>query len=457
MKTRKNASTGIVALMPVLGPNVLGRLGENLSRQSTLRKQTMKMLPKAFGRKCSQALICLAAFSLFTATWLLAQTPTVRITTEIDNSQRTTIPGTRSPMAGPKIDAGQVPPGMMLHGISIVFRRSGVQEAGLQALIAAQQNAASPLYHKWLSPDEFAARFGVAASDIAKVESWLEEEGFSVDGVSRSRNRVSFSGTAGQVAASFGTHLHFYNTDAKKYYAPSTDIAVPMALSPLVQTVTNLSSFRPKPHVKVVTRFTSSQSGSHFLTPKDVATIYDINPAYTAGYTGSGQSIAAVGQSSISVSDIENFQSAAGLTIKAPTLVLVPNSGSAAVSSGDEVESDLDLEYSGGIATGATIYFVHVGSNSNYSVWDSLNYAVDTRITPIISTGYGDCETDLGSSDYATLNAVLEQAATQGQSVIAAAGDDGSTDCYEDTDLTTSQMEADCEWNYRKLLERLSR
>ena len=43
-------------------------------------------------------------------------------------------------------------------------------------------------------------------------------------------------------------------------------------------------------------------------------------------------------------------------------------------------------------------------------------------------------------ADYATLNAVLEQAATQGQSVIAAAGDDGSTDCYEDTDLTTSQM-----------------
>jgi subtilase family serine protease len=112
------------------------------------------------------------------------------------------------------------------------------------------------------------------------------------------------------------------------------------------------------------------------------------------------------------------------------------------VSSGDEAESDLDLEYSGGIARGATILFVYVGNNSNYSVWDSINYAVDNQIAPIISTSYGDCETDLGSANYSTLNAVLEQAAAQGQSVVAAAGDNGSTDCYGYTNLTTSQQEA---------------
>src|SRR5580700_1274241 len=152
----------------------------------------MRMLHEAFGQKCNSAAIWLAVFSLLTGA-LLAQTPAVRITLKIDDSQRTTIPGTRSPMAIPKTDAGQVPSGMQLHGITMVFRRSALQEARLQALIAAQQDLASPLYHKWLSPDEFAARFGVATSDIAKVESWLEEEGFSVDGVSRSRNRVAFS------------------------------------------------------------------------------------------------------------------------------------------------------------------------------------------------------------------------------------------------------------------------
>ena len=219
-------------------------------------------------------------------------------------------------------------------------------------------------------------------------------------------------------------------------------------MSPIFPEGTNLSSFRPKPHVRrrgpqpVRPYFTSSQTGDHFLTPKDVATVYGINSAYSAGETGINQSIAVVGQSLIELSDIENFQSAAGLAIKDPTLILVPNSGAAAVSSGDESESDLDLEYSGGIATGATIYFVYVGDNPNYSVWDSINYAVENKTAPIISVTYGSCEAGLTSTDYSTLNGIFAQAASYGQSVIAAAGDDGSTDCYGETDLTTSQQEA---------------
>jgi subtilase family serine protease len=403
-------------------------------------RKAIKTWLRALGRKPLLPVIWFSAFFLCTGK-LPAQTAVARITTDIDDSERATITGTHSPRATPASDAGRVRPGTTLRGVSMVFRRSAVQEARLQVLIAAQQDPASPLYHKWLTPDEFGAEFGVADSDIAKVEAWLEQQGFSVDSVSRSRNRITFSGTAGAVATSFGTELHYYKTHGQRYYAPSADISVPAALSSLVQSVANLSSFRPQSHVKFRPNFTSSQSGSHFLTPKDVATIYDINAAYTAGYTGAGQSIAVAGQSSVSVSDIEKFQSATGLTTHDPMLVLVPNSGTAAVSSGDESESDLDLEYSGGIATGAAIYLVYVGNNSNYSVWDSITYAVDTRIAPIITSSYGDCETELGSANYSTLNGILAQAAAQGQTVIAAAGDNGSTDCYGYTDLTTAQQQ----------------
>lgn len=370
----------------------------------------------------------------------LAQQP-IRIKTEIDNTPRVTIPAV-PPAARSAQDMGSMPSSTRLSGISIVFRRSSEQEARLLALISAQQNPASPMYHKWLTPEEFAAEFGMVESDLAKVATWLEQEGFSIDGVSRSKNRMAFSGTVGQINAAFDTELRYYSIGGTMRYAPSKDISLPAALASVVETVTNLSSLRPRSHVRFRKNFTSSQSGDHFLTPKDVDAIYDITKAYDAGYTGSGQSIAIVGQSEVYLSDIENFQNAAGLTVKDPTLVLVPDSGSAAVSSGDEAESDLDLEYSGGIGTGAAIYFVYVGDNSNYSVWDSINYAVDTRISPIISGSYGDCETDLGSSNYATLNAVLEQAAAQGQTVIAAAGDNGSSDCFGYSDLTTSQQEA---------------
>src|ERR1019366_4392932 len=368
------------------------------------------------------------------------QEPPTRITT-IDNSVRVTISVT-PPMARPANDVGVVPGSMSLSGISLVFRRSSGQETQLQVLISAQQDPASAMYHNWLTPEQFAGAFGMAQSDIAKVSAWLSQQGLSVDGVSHSKNRIYFSGTVGQVNQVFDTELHYYNVNGVKQYAPSKNITVPAALASVTEIIANFSSFRPKPHVRFRKKFTSSQSGDHFLTPKYIDAIYDITKAYNAGYTGSGQSIAIVGQSELYVSDIENFQNAAGLTVKEPPLVLVPASRRAAVSSGAEAESDLDLEYWGGIGTGATIYFVYVGNNTSYSVWDSINYAVDTRIAPIISASYGDCETDLGSSNYATLNAILEQAAAQGQTMIAAAGDNGSTDCFGYSNLTNSEQEA---------------
>ncbi|QHN03261.1 peptidase S53 [Granulicella sp. WH15] len=396
--------------------------------------------------KIAQAVALAAAGMLCTAS-SPAQQPRPRITSSIDTTSRATIPGSHPNAARSENEGGRMTSSAKLQGVSIVFSRSAAQEADLQALIAAQQNPSSPLYHKWLTPDQFAARFGMADADIAKVQSWLQQQGFAVDRVSRSRNRISFSGSVAQVEAAFGTELHYYKSGTETHFAPASDVSVPAALAGTVQTVTNLSDFRPKPHVKirqpqVQPRFTSSQSGNYYLTPKDVATIYDINAAYHAGFTGAGQSIAIVGQSFVETSDITNFQSAAGLTPKAPTLVLMPGTGASAVSSGDEVESDLDLEYASSIATGANIYFVYTGNSGNAGVFDALGYAIDNKIAPILSISYGDCETDLGSSDYNSLNSVFAQATAQGQTIISAAGDDGSADCAENTNLTTAQRTA---------------
>ena len=379
---------------------------------------------------------------------LCAQEPKPRLGKEIDNSLRVTLPGTHPPMAKSENDAGELPAGTMLHGISIVLSRSAAQESDLEALIAAQQTVGSPQYHDWLSPDEFAARFGVADSDISAIRQWLEQQGLTFLGVSPSKNRIVVSGTTEQLKAAFGLALHYYAGGGEKHYAPSSDLTLPAALAPLVESVANLSTFRPRPHVKfgkprrAQANFTSSQSGNHFLTPKDIATIYNLDSAYGAGYTGSGQAIAVVGQSSVVLSDIEHFQTAAGFSKKDPTLLLVPDSGSATVVSGDEAEADLDLEYTSTIGRDAAIYFVYVGNNPNYSVWDSIAYAVDHKVAPIISVSYGICETALSSGDYASLNGVLAQAAAQGQTIVAASGDSGSTDCYGLNFLTAAQQKA---------------
>jgi Predicted protease len=392
----------------------------------------------------------LAIFSFCScAASINAQTARSRIVAEFNTEDLATLRGSANPRAKAATDMGQMDNSSRLTGITMHFAPTAEQKAELDALVTAQQTPGSPLYRKWLTPAEYAVRFGLSDADLEKVKTWLEQQGFSIDSISNSRNSIAFSGTVAQVKSAFKADLRNYRANGEQHFGIANDLSIPSALDGIVQSIGNLNDFRPSPKLRFSSSlqtaspyFTSNQSGSHFLTPKDIATIYDINAAYSSGYTGTGQSIAVVGQSKIVVSDIEAFQSAAGLTIKDPTQVLVPNSGTAAISSGDEAESDLDIEYSGGIAKGATIYFVYVGSNTNYSVWDSINYAVDTNLAPIISVSYGVCETAMSTADFATLEAIMEQGASQGQSIIVASGDDGSTSCYGTSGLTTTQQQA---------------
>jgi subtilase family serine protease len=373
-----------------------------------------------------------------------AQSVAPRISSEINSAETSVVRNSLHPLAQAQYDAGRMPADRRLNGISIVFNRSAAQEADLQGLIAAQQNPSSPLFHQWLTPDQFAVRFGMADADLSTVQSWLEQQGFSIDSVARSKNGIHFTGTVRQVEQAFSTEMHFYKVNGTQHFAPSTALSVPSGMAPTVLAIKNLDSFRPTPRLitkkNLHGKFTQAGTGEIVFSPGDIKTAYDIMPLYSAGFTGTGQSITLVGQSGIQVSDLENFQSDAGLAVKDPTQFLVPNSGdSTVVADGDEAESDLDLEWSNAIAPGATINFVYVGNNLNYSAFDSIQYAIDEKIGIIVSSSYGVCEVGL---DGETLESSFEQGTAQGQTFMAAAGDTGSTDCYGTSGLTTAQQEA---------------
>ncbi|MES2391098.1 MAG: protease pro-enzyme activation domain-containing protein [Acidobacteriota bacterium] len=363
---------------------------------------------------------------------------------QIDNARRTTLRDSRPPRAAAAVDLGGVAGMLPMRGMTLVFKLTAAQQADLDSLMLAQQDPHSALYHQWLTPAQFGARFGLSDGDLARAETWLQQQGFTIDSVSSSRTRITFSGTARQAEAAFGTQLHYYRTvTGDQRYAPATDISLPAALGTAVAAVTHLSSFRLDPHVirkdpqaAVTTAspdFTSGETGNHYLTPGDIAIIYDVKPAYSAGYDGSGQTIVIIGQSAIVPSDITKFQSAAGIAVHSPTLILVPGSGTSTVFPGDEGESDLDLEWSSSMAPGATVKFVYTGNSPNYGVFDALQYAVDNELGSILSLSYGECEPLLGASDYAALDPVLSQAAVQGQTFITSSGDSGSTSCYDQT------------------------
>jgi subtilase family serine protease len=362
-----------------------------------------------------------------------------RISGLIDSSQPMSLQGNVSGRAKPQFDQGRADSSKLMSGVSIVFKPSANQQADLDQLLADQQNPSSAHYHKWLTPAQFGKRFGMSQGDIDKVVAWLESEGFTVTGVANGRNLISFRGTVGQIEAVFHTEIHNYLVGGEMHYANATEPSVPAALADVVLGFQHLHNFHPRPRAqvrKVDSHFSSSVSGSHFLSPGDFATIYDVKGLYAAGTTGTGQMIAIIGQTTVNLTDLSNFRSAAGLAAKAPTMTLVPSTGTGTRCSGDEGESDLDLEWSGGVAQNANIIFVYVGilsgetcTNRTKSVWDALQYAIDNKVAPVISTSYGFCESGLGSAFANQVRGWVQQGNSQGQTIMAASGDAGAADC----------------------------
>ncbi|MBZ5653054.1 MAG: S53 family serine peptidase [Acidobacteriia bacterium] len=334
------------------------------------------------------------------------------------------------PLARAAFDQGRVEGSMNINHAAIVFKLAPAQQADLDKLLAEQQDPHSANYRQWLTPEQYAARFGMSDSDLAQVTSWLKSQGLTVDGFSRARTRVFFSGTAAQVESVFHTELHRYLVNGQVGLANATEISVPQAISAMVLGVRGLENFRPLPRARVARpNFTSHVSGSHFVSPGDFATIYNLSPLYSAGLDGTGETIAVVGQTQIHTADIDAFRTAAGLPPKNLQLVAVNGTG---FSAGDEVEADLDVEWSGAVARNATILYVYTGSNSSQNVFNALEYAIDHNLAPVISTSYGNCEANLGSFT-ATLRADVQQANSQGQTVMAASGDAGAADCEDQT------------------------
>jgi subtilase family serine protease len=354
-----------------------------------------------------------------------------RIAQPIESANAVPLTGTLHPLARSESDAGLVDNSKVLQGMTIDFKRSEAQEANLKALLAAQQDPSSPSYHQWLTPAQFGQQFGMSAADLAQVSAWLQQEGFTITSVSQSSNSISFNGSVASVEKAFQTQIHNYTLNGETHFANSTQISIPSALGGLVTNVHGLNDFKLKPKL-VKRRFTSGLTGSHYIAPGDLAVIYDINPLYTAGDTGKGVTVAVVGQTDIVPADITDFRAAAGLSVNNPTVVTVPGttplSVAAGAASNDLSETDLDLEYSGGVATGASIILVNSGD-----VGTSLQYAIQNTISgitvPIISQSYGACEASYQTAAITATESLLEQANSQGQTVILASGDTGAADC----------------------------
>ncbi len=348
----------------------------------------------------------------------------------------TPLPHMVSPRLRRATDRGSAPADRTLSAVTLYLNRTPAQEAALTQLLLDQQNPGSPHFHQWLTPQQFGAQFGIAASDLAKVSAWLSSKGLSITETAPSANAITVSGTVAQVQKAFGTSIHTVSLNGEEHIANVTDPVLPATIAGLVSEIAGLNDFKPKARGRMSTvdpRFTSSYAPyNHFLAPGDFYTIYDVNPLLAAGINGSGVTIGVIGQTDISLPDVAAFRTAAGLQPNVPTVRFY--NGDPGVSKDDVPEAHLDVEWAGAVAPNATILYVA----SSQGAFRALAQSILNNVAPLLSISYGQCEQYASLSTLNSYNSLFEQANAQGQTIVGPAGDAGATDCDYNPDAIVS-------------------
>lgn len=416
--------------------------------------------------------------SLFALSVLLLASPAfgqrdgipARIRLPIDETQRTVLKGNTHPSARPEFDLGTAPADLPMERMLLVLKRNREQESGLRQLLDDQQTRGSANYHQWLTPEQFGSEYGPSDADLQIVTSWLQSHGFQILDQSRGRTVIEFSGSAGQVKESLHTEIHKYVANGEEHWANSTDPEIPSALTPVVAGIASLHNFGRRHLHHVVSGFQSERtqrngllhpmSGQsplytaggacgllgipcNFLAPYDFATIYNVLPLWnaTSPIDGTGQTIAIVGQSDIYPQDFGNFRQDFGLPPGKLNIIYNGSAPDKLASQGDELESDLDVEWAGAVAKGATIDLVaSITTNTTAGVDLSALYIVDKNLAPVMSESYGACELEMGTAANQFYNQLWQQASAQGITVFVSTGDSGSAVCDRDTAYATNGL-----------------
>jgi subtilase family serine protease len=380
-----------------------------------------------------------------------------RITDALTSGETVTLRGNVHHKALPQFDQGPVDPAMRLGTMTLLTLPTASQQKALTQLLAQQQDPKSSSYHKWLTPEQFADRFGLSQNDTQQIAGWLKAHGFSLVHVARGRNWISFNGSAAQVQSAFGTEIHHYNVNGELHYANATAPSIPAAVRGIVTGIRGLHDFRPRPRSirrnSVARPYYNSSNFGDLVAPGDIATIYDINALYNAGIDGTGQKLAVMGQTDIYLADITDFRTGFGLSAISCTtnssgvitacsdphfVYKLDGTDPGLSKNGDISEADLDVEWAGATARGAQI--IYVNSTDTFT---SYYYAVDNTVAPVISLSYGLCEFEdntvlTSSGQPAADESELMKANAEGITFLNSSGDSGAAECDPVTPYTPS-------------------
>ncbi|HEX3793789.1 MAG TPA: protease pro-enzyme activation domain-containing protein [Acidimicrobiales bacterium] len=345
------------------------------------------------------------------------------------------------------IDLGSVPPSQPVN-FSVVLAPS--DPSGLQSLLQNLYTPGSPQYQQWLQPGQFDQEFGPSALNQFLVQAWLHAKGLT--STSFSGFDVDVSAPASVVASALGVTLDLLKAPSGQIgYVAQQIPQIPSTLAGgQIVSVLGLNSFdqflpeessatapssteSPRalpPNADGLTACSAAQAlaARGFDTLPAVGGTYGIGSLLANGQNGRGQTIGIYELAAHSASDVATYAHCFGLTNPVTTIGVDGGGTTGGLGTG---EADLDIEQAMSQAPGASV-ISYEGPNgsaaASYDIWKTI---VSTDVAKVVSTSWGECEPMAKADGYIpSFSTLFQQAAAQGQSIIAAAGDTGAEDCY---------------------------
>jgi len=347
------------------------------------------------------------------------------------------------------------------------------------ALTASLYDRNSPNYHHWLKPKDIATLFGPTAQEAQKVRQFFQAHNLTVVKTGPGNFYVRARGTVADVEKAFHVQLNNYQVGDKTVRSNAGDPYVAGAAGTLVRAVSGLDSgefthpatARPvlasthadaaKPAAFSTSDFFSSQcftgtetesfsnnndgslpigtySGNKLnlqsltsagcaYTPPPIATAYNLNGLYAAGFDGSGQTIAIVDWcGSFTIQDDANaFSAQFGLPALTSANFAITYTAPSLCIGVDQTEINIDVEWAHAIAPGANINLVVPPSASFLDVNEAEFQVVNLGLGNVLSGSYGSPESFTAQTELDTENLISQIGASVGISTNFSSGDDG--------------------------------
>ncbi|MGA8680172.1 MAG: protease pro-enzyme activation domain-containing protein [Acidimicrobiales bacterium] len=330
--------------------------------------------------------------------------------------------------------------------------------AALASFATAVSTPGNSLYEHYITPSQFTSRFGPTATAVTAVEQQLAADGLTVGKISANRLTVPVSGTAAKFEKVFSTGFERYRlADRRIAYANTKAPLFSGTTARYVQDVIGLDNLTMpqrlgleespshpgtvSPHVATggpqpCSAATSAATEYSAYTADEIASAYDLSPLYGAGDEGAGVTVALFELEPNFSTDVTGYESCySGVT---STVTYTMEDGGATGSPGGSddngLETELDIENVIGLAPKADVD-VFQAPNSNTGLIDNYTGIVDDSAVKVVSSSWGECESEAGSSIISEEETLFEQGASEGQSIYAAAGDSGSDDCETSASL----------------------